>query len=184
VDDHTCASRKHRGQQGPIEAHGRHQVEIDLLSPLFVVERREAAGGRLRSAEHVHDHIDTAQCVEREPSNTSAPLRCGDIRRDIVHAIWRLCRNRASGRRDCHPILVQDLDDGGSHSLRAAGHERTTAGDFQVEVHAVISNRAIASLSKVKRYWSIAGLPGKSPLTRAVTTVLWPKVSCETGSDL
>ena len=42
-------------EQRAIEPHRRHQIEIDLLSPCFVVECGKPAGGRLRAAEHVDD---------------------------------------------------------------------------------------------------------------------------------
>ena len=40
-----------------------------------------------------------------------------------------------------------------------------------IEAHAVISSLAIEAPSSVKRYFSSTGLPGKSPVTRAVTAL-------------
>ena len=48
--------------------------------------------------------------------------------------------------------------------------------------HAVITSLAIEAPSSVKRYCSSTGLPGKSPVTRAVTVTSVPETSTASGS--
>ena len=43
MDDHAAALRDHVGEEGAVEPHRRHQVEVQLPRPISVSERRETA---------------------------------------------------------------------------------------------------------------------------------------------
>jgi hypothetical protein len=79
-----------------------------------------------------------------------------------------------------HDVAFPRLSRAQIDALRRWGHVRPIApGDVlfqeEIEAHAVISSLAIEAPSSVKRYFSSTGLPGKSPVTRAVTVTSGPR---------
>ena len=109
MNDHARSMREHRWQQRTIELHRGHQVEVDLLSLLLVIECSEPTGGRLRAAEHVevscHDlESRDSVALEREAVpelDRTAGKVAGDPRRDNGVG----SRNIGGNRHACIVIL-------------------------------------------------------------------------------
>ena len=121
---HARPLRKHRRQQRTIEPYGGHQVEVDLLPPLLVVECGEPTGRRLRAAKHIDDDVDAAEVIERALRDNGAAHGRRDGRRDIVHMVGRVARNRTRRRHHVRAVLAQDVDDGGADPSRSGRNER------------------------------------------------------------
>ena len=58
MNDDAAALCHHRGHELAVKPDGGHQVEVELLGPLRVAQRRGAARRGGRPAEHVNDDID------------------------------------------------------------------------------------------------------------------------------
>ncbi len=93
MDDDARALRDHRRQQCPVEADGRHQIEVQLLRPLPIVENGKAAARRGGAAQHIDENIDTAKSLERGGGDDGAALRRGDVGRDVTDALGRIVRH-------------------------------------------------------------------------------------------
>src|SRR6266481_5587450 len=63
MDDDAGALRNHRRQQSAIETNCGHQVLVQFLGPLGVVERRESTARRAGAAEHVDEDVDAAELL-------------------------------------------------------------------------------------------------------------------------
>ena len=74
VHDDARALRDHRRQEGTIEAHGGHQVDIELLSPCVVVEGCEASRRRRGAANDVDDDVDPAEDLQGHLRNQRTAL--------------------------------------------------------------------------------------------------------------
>ncbi len=150
VHDDARPLCEHHGEQRAVEPHGGHQVEIHLLLPLGVTERGEPAGRRLRATEHVDQDVEAAERVPREPGHPCTAIGRGHVRCDVVDAFGRVGWHGACRGHDRDTVLTQDVDDRGAHTLRTRGHQCTTPGKTEIEAHAVIARRAMASPASVK----------------------------------
>src|SRR5262245_46458969 len=182
MNDDARSPRKHRRQQPPVQPHGWHQIQIDLLVPLRIIECGKPARRCLRPAKNVHDDVDGAKMGESALGDCSATDGRREVRRDVMHARDDIARQRPGSGHDVRTRLRQNLDDRGSDAFRPAGHERATTGELEVEDHGLISSLATLSPSTAKWYRSSRGLPGKSPVSRARTTTSSPKTSTVSGS--
>src|ERR1700730_13878773 len=141
MDDDGWALRNHRWQERPVEAHGGHQIEVQLLRPFVVAERRKAAARRLGTAEHIDENVDPAKLFKHCPHHGGATLRRGDIGRYVSAAIPRDRWHGARGRDDLYSLLAEHINDGCANAFRAARNERAASFKFEVEVHGMIPER-------------------------------------------
>jgi hypothetical protein len=109
VHDDARPLREHRRQERAVEAHGGHQIEVELPLPRLIVERSEATRRRARATEHVDQDVD--EVLERLSGDARRSLRRGDIGGDVANPVDVFGRG-ASGRHDANTSLSQGNDDG------------------------------------------------------------------------
>jgi len=76
MQDGTRPPFDHAGQQGPVEADGGHQIEVQFPDPFHIVQRGEPAGRGGGSADDVDDQIDAAEMIENALRNGGASPGC------------------------------------------------------------------------------------------------------------
>ena len=111
------------------------------------------------------------------------PVSRRDVCCDVMHAGRRASRGiERAVVTTFAPFSRSTSTTARADPLRPGRDERSAARESEIEAHAVISSLAIVAPSSVKRYRSSTGLPGKSPVTRAVTVTSGPETSTASGS--
>src|SRR5438876_2935382 len=169
MDDDTRALRNHRRQQGAIKTNCRHQVLVQFLAPLAVVERRESTARRVGAAEHVDEDVDTAELLQHRLGERAGAFRGRKISGKKAHAVDRLRRRRARRSYDPCSGVTESSHDCGADTFGAAGYQHAPVGELQIKAHGVISRNAIFRRSRRKTNRKLTGLPGKLPVSRLVT---------------
>ncbi|TNV74477.1 hypothetical protein FGO68_gene13984 [Halteria grandinella] len=175
----AAAALDHSGYERAVQPHRRHQIELELAHPFRVAQRREAAGRGRGPAEHVDEDIDVAQPFARRGGQVGAALGRGEIRSDEPGCGQRL-GPRSRGREDTRAEVPQERDRRRAGAASPRRHQGGPAFEVEKAAHAPILNAAIFPSAIRKANVSIAGLPGKRPVTRARTTV--SPCSSETSS--
>ena len=159
-----------RWQERAVETHGWHQVEVEFLLPLVVIEHSESPGWRRRATDNVHDDVNATKVPPDSIDYSRATCRRGDVSSN-EHSICRL-RTRPGRAQDLGTHLRQPRDDCLAQTLGAAGHEGTLpykAIEMAVEHHRISRDTIFPPL--ISKMWSsMIGLPGKLPDTLPVTT--------------
>ena len=131
VHDHTSATVYHGRHQRSIETDGREQVEIQLLEPAVVAERRKAAARHARSAEGVDDVVNATDSI------SDGVHECFDSRRACeiglpVGLHRQACRPRAACcSHDSRTSVSQPLDHRPPGALRAASNDNAAAPELE-----------------------------------------------------
>ena len=150
MDHHSGPARLHIGKKRTIEPDRRHQVQVDFLDPLLVVERRVAAGRRRRPAQHMDDDIDPAEPLADRRSDTRAAFR---LRKVGGHKLRFGHFGRLAPRACQHPRakLFEQCHRRPSCPPGAGGDERALALQSQERGHGTISSSAILSPRRTKK---------------------------------
>ena len=90
MDDDAGALRDHRRQQGAIETNGGHQVLVQLLRPLRVVERREPAARALEPPSTLTRMSMPPSCCSTDRRRRCAPSGGREIRGEVSARLGRL----------------------------------------------------------------------------------------------
>ncbi|MNJ65334.1 hypothetical protein D3C77_613430 [compost metagenome] len=140
MDDHAALALQHRWEQSAIQAHGRHQVQVELALPLRVIQHREAAARCRRTTQDVDDDVHAAQPL----------LSCGY---QCFAAFWgrevglheQLSRQIAgclpSRGQHLGALCEEQLDDRAADAFGAAGDQHLLAA--KIKVHGAISSERI-----------------------------------------
>ena len=82
MHDHAGALRQHQGQERPIEADGRQEVEVEFLLPFDLIERGVAARRRGRAAQRMDDDVHAAEVLPHATSDSIAAIEGSEVSRD------------------------------------------------------------------------------------------------------
>jgi hypothetical protein len=74
----------HAGQQSAVEPHGRHQVLVQFLRPLRVVQGCKAASRCARAAKHVDEDINAAFLLEHRLRHLRRAFGCREVSGDVA----------------------------------------------------------------------------------------------------
>jgi hypothetical protein len=141
---------QHGRQQGAVQSHGRHQVLVQFLRPLRIVQGRKAAPWRARAAEHIDEHVDAAPLLDHRLRHRGRALGRREIGGDVAHAFGRMRGHGARRGHDPHTGFVQSLHNCSAYASRSARDQRAPARQLKIEAHAVISSDAIRPRSRPK----------------------------------
>src|SRR5882724_3814352 len=164
MDDNAGTLRNHRRQQRTIKTNGRHQVLVQLLRPLRIVERRESAARRAGATEYIDKDVDATELLKHRLGHRAGAFGSREISSEKVHAFEWPGRNGTCRGHDLRSGVTESFYNSGSDSLRSAGDERTAIREFEVEAHGAISRDAIFPRSSRKTNRKSTGLPGKWPV--------------------
>src|SRR5258708_34904759 len=170
MDDEARGLGNHGRQQGAIGTNCGHQVLVQFLEPLVVVERRESAARRAGTAKHVDKDVDAAELLQHRLGDHTGAFRGREISSNEAHAVVRLRRRRTRRSYDVRSRVTECPHDCGADTFGAAGYQRALIGELQIKAHGVISRNAIFPRSSRKTNRKSTGLPGKLPVSRLVTT--------------
>jgi hypothetical protein len=165
------ALAEHRRQERAIQPDSRKQVKVERAMPFAIVEHREAARRRRRSADDMDDDVDAPEAIAYCIGHNRASFGGGDI---SCHEqiVGKVAGPRAGGGEDRRTGLAQPRGHRFADPLGAARDEGPAAIQFEIVTHPRISSEAILFRSSPKTNSRLTGLPGKFPATRLVTTVL------------
>src|ERR1700674_2051192 len=182
MNNDTGSLLDHRRQERPVDANSGHQVLIQLLRPLIVVDDGESTRRCARSAHDIDDDVDPAKLFRNRGCQGGAGVCRRKVRRDEMHT-FRQCLGRGTGGRYyLDADVTQYGHDGGPNALCATRDKRTTVSELKVEAHGMISSDAILSPSSPKKNRRSTGLPGKLPVRWLVMTVFPSSCSDTKGS--
>src|ERR1700687_1743810 len=171
MNNDTGSLLDHRRQERPVDANSGHQILIQLLRPLIVVDDGESTRRCARSAHDIDDDVDPAELFRNRGCQGGAAVCRRKVRRDEMHT-FRQCLGRGTGGRYyLDADVTQYGHDGGPNALCATRDKRTTVSELEVEAHGMISSDAILSPSSPKKNRRSTGLPGKLPVRWLVMTV-------------
>lgn len=92
MQDDARALREHGREQGAIQTHSWHEVEVELLGPFGIGKRCEATGWSRRSADHVDQYVDAAKVVECRIDRMLHSVGTSEIGSDVLDLVQRMRR--------------------------------------------------------------------------------------------
>src|SRR6266853_6509012 len=127
----------------------------------------------------MHEGVEAAELLPHCVGDSRASLRRSNIRRNefgFAHILGTFAR----GRKHPRACLTQRGHHRCAHALRAAGHQRALALQFEIAAHERISNERIFPSASTKLKFTVIGLPGKLPVSLALR-MFWPPRSASSS---
>src|SRR5262245_5131912 len=128
--------------------------------------------------------VYATQAVADRISDCGASFGRGDVGGNKVLGTRKASWTRPGRGQNDRAGITERGDHGLPHPLGAAGHERSLFFELEISAHDGISSAAILPPSSVKTKSSVIGLPGNSPVSWVLTTVLPSRAATATGSTV
>src|SRR5258708_19764089 len=150
MDDDAGVLLNHRWEQGAIQTDGRHQVLVQLLRPLRVVERCESAARCAGATKHVDEDVNATELLQHRVGDRAGAFGSRKICGEIAYALSWLVGHGARGGHDLCSGAAEGLNDGGSDSLRSTCYQGAAVCQVALAPHCVISTHPIFPPSTLK----------------------------------
>src|ERR1051326_499765 len=115
----------------------------------------------------MHEDVEATKLSANRAGDNRASLRRGNIRRNkagVAHILGPFARRR----QHLSPCVAQRRNDRRADSFLATCHELALALQLEIAAHARISSERIFPPASTKVKFTVIGLPGKLPVSRAL----------------
>src|SRR6185295_1407415 len=127
----------------------------------------------------MHEDVEAAELLAHGVGDSRASLRRRNIRRNEF-GFATILGSFARCRQHPRACLTQRRNDRRADAFGAAGDQRALALQFEIAAHERISSERTFPSASANVKFTVIGLPGKLPVSRALRT-LWPPRSARSS---